>query len=219
MKLSLCLRTPLSTSLIAAAVLLAASPSGAEEPTGLNAEQAVRGALQVGDAAVDGVLLDNAGNKVQLSDLWKEHPLVVVWYRGGWCPICMRHLSSIQAVLPELNAAGAKLVAIAPEQPEMASQTAAKNGFEFLLLSDPGNAVGEKYGIVFTLDPGTAQKYQKMFDLEKYNGDSSMKLPVPVAYVINQEGKITFAFVEPDYRQRVDPADLLEALSPVAAAQ
>lgn len=176
------------------------------------AEQAAGSALKVGDHAIDGVLVGGDGNQVMLSDLWKENPLVVIWYRGGWCPICMRHLNGIQQVLPQIKEAGAKIVAIAPELPEKSKQTAEKNGFDFQLLSDKGNSLGEKYGVVFKLDPSTAAKYQELFDLEKYNGDSSMRLPVPVAYVINQEGVITFAFVDANYQNRVPAADILTAL-------
>ncbi|QEG35196.1 peroxiredoxin-like family protein [Bythopirellula goksoeyrii] len=176
------------------------------------AKEAARSALKVGDHAIDGELVDADGNKILLSDLWKKNPLVVIWYRGGWCPICMRHLSGIQEAMPEIEKAGAKIVAIAPEKPEMTKQTAENNGFDFLLLSDQGNELGEKYGVVFKLDPDTATRYQQMFDLAKYNGDSSMRLPVPVAYVINQEGVITFAYVEPDYKQRVKPEDIINAL-------
>ncbi|TWU25965.1 peroxiredoxin-like family protein [Bythopirellula polymerisocia] len=188
-----------------------------EEPQEKTAQQAAATALKVGDQAIDGVLIDGAGKEVQLSDLWKEGPLVVIWYRGGWCPICMRHLRGIQEAMPQIKEAGAKIVAIAPELPEMSKQTAEKNGFDFLLLSDKGNTLGEKYGIVFKLDPGTATRYQQLFDLEKFNGDASMELPVPVAYVINEKGVITFAYVEPDYRQRVKPGDIVDALKTTPA--
>ncbi len=193
-------------------VMLTDTAALSEEHQEKTAELAAGTALKVGDQAIDGVLVDGDGNEVRLSELWKDGPLVVIWYRGGWCPICMRHLSGIQEALPQIRAAGAKIVAIAPELPEMSKRTAEKNSLEFLLLSDKGNALGEKYGVVFKLDPGTAKKYQQLFDLEKFNGDASMQLPIPVAYVINQEGNIIFAFVDADYRNRVSAEEIITAL-------
>lgn len=189
----------------------------AAEESEKTAEQAAETALKVGDKAIDGELVDSEGMKVKLSDLWQEGPLVVIWYRGGWCPICQKHLSGIQKVLPAIKAAGGQVVAITPELPEKAQQTAEKSGLEFTVLTDKGNELGKNYGVVFKLDPDTAQKYQQWFSLEEYNGDASMQLPVPVAYIINQQGEITFAFVNANYSERVRPTDVVQALESAAA--
>ena len=192
--------------------LLASICSYAQEQTEKTAEQAAETALKVGDKAVDGELVDGEGKKVKLSELWKGGPLVVIWYRGGWCPVCQKHLSGIQEALPAIKAAGGSVVAIAPELPENSKQTAKKNGLDFALLSDKGNALGKKYGVVFKLDPDTAQDYQRWFSLEKHNGDASMQLPVPVAYIINSEGIITFAYVNANYGERVNPDEVVKAM-------
>jgi peroxiredoxin len=130
----------------------------------------------------------------------------------------MRHLSGIQEATSQIKEADAKIVAIAPELPEMTKDTVEKNGFDFPVLSDPGNALGFKYGVVFKLDPDTATRYQERFNLEKYNGDATMQLPVPVAYIIGQDGVISFAYVNANYRERVKPADVIEALKPTKAS-
>jgi peroxiredoxin len=198
--------------LIAGMALLGSSVTFAVEQTDKTAEQAAETSLKVGDKAIDGELVDGSGKKVKLSELWKDGPLVVVWYRGGWCPICMRHLSGIQEAMPAIKETGAKIVAIAPELPDMVKETAEENDFDFPVLSDKGNALGFKYGVVFKLDDDTARRYQEHFNLEKYNGDATMQLPVPVAYVINPEGVITYAYVNPNYRDRVKPADIVDAV-------
>lgn len=197
--------------------LTASICSHAQQQTDKTAEQAAETALKVGDKAIDGELVDASGEKVKLSDLWKDGPLVVIWYRGGWCPVCQKHLSGIQEALPEIKAAGGQIVAIAPELPENSKQTAEKSGLEFPVLSDKGNELGKKYGVIFKLDPETAKKYQDWINLEKYNGDASMQLPIPVAYIINTEGVITFAFVNANYGERVKPADVVTALKSLHA--
>jgi len=184
----------------------------AAEQSEKTAEQAAETALKVGDKAIDGELVDSAGKKVKLSQLWHEGPLVVIWYRGGWCPVCQKHLSGIQEALPAIKAAGGKIVAVTPELPESSKLTAKEGGLDFPVLTDKGNELGKKYGVVFKLDPDTAKKYQEWINLEKRNGDASMELPVPVAYIINREGVITFAFVNANYGERVKPADVVQAL-------
>jgi len=184
---------------------------------GKTAEKAAETALKQGDQAIDGELVDSNGDKVQLSKLWEQGPLVVVWYRGGWCPLCQRHLSAIQQVLPEIKAAGGRVVAISPEVPKKSEATAKQNQLDYQVLSDQGNQLGHKYGVTFTLPTETATKYQEMFDLAAYNGDDSMQLPVPAAYVISPQGEITYAFVNADYRERAKPDDLLQAIKAAQA--
>lgn len=173
---------------------------------------AVDSAKQVGDKAPDFTLPDALGGDVTLSELLKEGPVVLVWYRGGWCPYCNIHLHALQQALPEFNKAGAELVAISPELPDNSISTKDKNNLAFHVLSDVQNKVGKVYNVVYTLPDFIAARYNKTFDLMKYNGDDSNELPLSAAYVIAQDGTITFAFLDADYRNRAEPADLLKAV-------
>lgn len=169
-------------------------------------------ALNVGAAAVDGRLLDAEGDAVQLSDLWREQPLVLVWYRGGWCPFCNRHLAAIQKALPEIREAGALVAAITPELPDRAAATMADNELDYIVLSDRGNKLAHKYGVAFKLPDFVATRYQQGFDLHGYNGDNSDELPLAATYVIDTDGMIRYAFIDADYTRRADPKDIIAAL-------
>jgi peroxiredoxin len=167
-------------------------------------------ALKVGDRAPDFELPDARGKKVKLSELRARGPVVVTWYRGGWCPYCNIALRGFQKRLPEIRAEGASLVAISPEMPDNSLSTAEKGHLEFEVLSDSGNKVADAYGVAYKVPRVIAE--QSKARLAKHNGDDSGTLPLGVTYVIDHEGIIRYAFVDADYRKRAEPSDVLAAL-------
>jgi len=172
-------------------------------------------ALAVGDQAPDFTLPNATGEKVTLADLLKQGPVVLTWYRGGWCPYCNIALSALQEKLPEIEKAGAQLVAISPETPDHSLETAEKQGLEFQVLSDVGNKVADTFGIVFKMTPDVAEAMEKGVGLSKWNADDSGELPLAATYVIEPDGKIAYAFLDADYRNRAEPSEVVEALQAV----
>ena len=153
------------------------------------------------------------GNPLRLSELLREGPVVLSFYRGGWCPYCNLELRALQQVLPEIEKAGATLVAISPETPDNSLSTTKKNELRFQVLSDQVNAMARKFGLVFTLPDAFRPLYEKFdIDIPKYNGDDSYEIPVPATYVIDQDRIIRFSFITTDYTQRAEPADIVAAL-------
>ena len=173
--------------------------------------------LKVGDA-IPPVTLPNAlGKSVAVPDLLKAGPVVIAFYRGGWCPYCNMELRALQQALPAIKAQGAQLVAIAPETPDNSLSTQEKNDLSFEVLSDVGNQVARAFGLVFTLPEYLRPLYQNFgIDLEAYNGDSSFELPVPATYVVDTKGTIVHAFVNVDYTQREDPENIVAALQQIS---
>ncbi len=172
----------------------------------------LKSAKQVGDQAPDFSLQNALGENVSLSDYLKKGPVVLTWYRGGWCPYCNITLHALQEELPNFQAAGANLLALTPEVPDKSLSTKEKNDLQFEVLSDVGNDVAREYGIVFKLIPEVADSYQASFDLHSYNGDESDELPLAATYIIDQQGVIRYSFLHPDYRHRAEPEDILNAL-------
>ena len=169
-------------------------------------------AKNVGDQAADFELTNAVGEKVTLTDYLARGPVVLTWYRGGWCPYCNLTLHRLQEELPNFKAEGANLLALTPELPDKSISTSEKHGLQFEVLSDVGNKVAREYGIVFKLTDGVASSYQKAFDLHSTNGDESDELPLAATYVIDTDGTIRYAFLDADYRNRAEPAAILEAL-------
>jgi peroxiredoxin len=172
----------------------------------------VENARSMGDQAPDFTLTNQNGEEVSLSSLLEQGPVVLLWYRGGWCPYCNLTLAAYQDRLEDIRAQGATLVALTPELPDRSVSTAEKEELEFQVLSDVGNEVARKYGVVFTLTDGVKANYEQAFGLSDYNGDDSGELPLAATYVIDRDGTIRWAFLDADYRNRAEPEDVVRAL-------
>lgn len=169
--------------------------------------------LAVGAEAPDFTLPNATGETVTLRSLLQDGPVVLSFYRGGWCPYCNLELRALQNALPQIQALGANLVAISPETPDNSLTTAEKNALSFAVLSDVGNKVAREFGLVFTLPAALRPIYEGFgIDLPAHNGDDRFELPVPATYVIGTDGRIALAFVNVDYTQRLDPEAILAAL-------
>jgi peroxiredoxin len=166
-------------------------------------------------------VLNNAkGETVDVAALLKKGPVIVTFYRGGWCPYCNIELKAFQDVLPRINAAGASLVAISPEKPDDSLSTAEKNALTFEVLSDVGHRAGRAFGLVYEFSDELRGVYQGFgLDIPAKNGTpGEWALPVSATYVIDTNGTIIYAYTDADYRDRADPEDVLKVLAKRAAA-
>jgi peroxiredoxin len=171
-------------------------------------------ALQEGDYVDDFILMDAHGKPVRLQTLLKTGPVVISFYRGGWCPYCNIEPRGLQRALPEIKALGASLVAISPQLPDNSLSTEEKNNLTFPVLSDVGNVIARRFDIVFRLPDDLLATY-KAFNhgLADMNGEQgATELPIPAAYVLAPSGRIRLAFIKEDYTKRLDPEEILDAL-------
>ena len=172
----------------------------------------VGNALQVGETAINFTLPNALGEKITLYDELENGPVILMWYRGGWCPYCNMQLHYMQEMLPEFKKLGASLIAITPETPDNSISTKEKNDLEFEVLSDLDNKVGYEYKVVFKLTEDVKEIYENGFELSKFNGNDNGELPLAATYIIGQNKVIQYAFLDADYRNRAEPQDLLEHL-------
>lgn len=179
----------------------------------LTAEEAASKALGEGDRAPAFNLLGADGGRVNMDELLAKGPVVLTFYRGAWCPYCNTELRLLQAALPEIENAGASLVAVSPQTPDGSMTMRDKQDLKFPVLSDPGNEVARQYGLVFAVGEEVAERYRLSgIDLAAINGDNSFELPIPATYVIGTDGVIRYAFVDADYRVRAAPDAVVSAL-------
>jgi peroxiredoxin len=170
-------------------------------------------ALKAGDRAPDFRLPDARGGYVRLNGLLAGGPVVLSFYRGGWCPYCNLELRALQQALPEITRLGATLVAVSPQTPDESLSTAEKNALAFPVLSDAGSATARSFGIAYDLAEELRPIYTRFgHALPDKNGDESWVLPIPATWVIDTDGTIALAWVDVDYRNRLEPADILAAL-------
>jgi peroxiredoxin len=172
-------------------------------------------ALGVDESAPRFTLPDATGRPVALDDLLSAGPVVLCFYRGGWCPYCNLELRAYQAIQPDLATLGATLVAISPQTPDASLSTAERGELTFPVLSDVGNVVARMFRLVHPVPPDIAELYARggndLVTLNGVDGDE-VELPLPATYVIDREGTVRFAFASPDYVERAEPSDVLAAL-------
>jgi len=184
-----------------------------EATAGLKQSDLEAGAVKAGDSAPDFDLPELAGGKLSLTGLLAEGPLVINFYRGAWCPYCNLEMQALQAALPDIEAAGGRLIAIAPETAAHAGEIRDKGNLTFPLLQDKDNAVARRYGLVFTLPEALRPIYEAFdIDIADNQGNDAFELPMPATYIIGTDGIIAHAFVDADYTQRMEPADIIKAL-------
>lgn len=178
----------------------------------LRASGAVPG-VAIGERARLFTLPNAVGKPVSLEDLLGTGPVVVVFYRGAWCPFCDLHLRDMQAALPEIKRRGASLVAISPQAPDMSLPFTERLALGFDVLSDVEQSVISAWRLQFELPDALRGGYRSMgMALDLHNADGSWHLPVPGTFVLDRDGVVRARHVDPNYRERMAPADVLAAL-------
>jgi len=171
-------------------------------------------AKRLGDAAPDVAVTDPNGRSVHLREHWSVAPLIVVFFRGGWCHYCDLQLHEWQRHHASLRRLGATLLAISPQVQVANTPTFPSGELGFPVLSDPTLVAAEAFGIAFTLPPELIEYFAEIgTDIPVLNGNGLWALPIPATYVIDTHGAIRYADVQPDFRKRPDPLDALRALS------
>ncbi|MCT4791232.1 MULTISPECIES: peroxiredoxin-like family protein [Exiguobacterium] len=169
--------------------------------------------LTVGDEAPRFTLPNASGQSVSLEDLLQNGPVIVTFYRGGWCPYCNLELRAYQRELGKIEANGATLVAISPETPDHSLSTQEKNDLAFQVLSDVENVVARQFDLVFNMPDYLIDVYKASgLDVARHNGNEDWQLPKPATFIIQPSGKISFADVPDDYTKRTDPSAVIKLL-------
>jgi len=170
--------------------------------------------LPVGAAAPLFSALDADSAAFSLSDALASGPVVLIFYRGYWCPVCNRHLGQIQDSLRMITGKGVTVVAISPEKPEYLDRMKEKTGASFRLLYDEGYTIADAYDVTFTPKNSELVIYNTVLNanLKKTHSDDSQRLPIPATYLINTQGMITWRQFDPDYKKRSSVSEIFIAI-------
>jgi|CXWL01.1.fsa_nt_gi peroxiredoxin len=200
------------------ATTLFTSGTIAQQPTKLSqtvtVEDAAKTALNVGAKIPEFTLNDPLGKRVSTNDLLKQGNLVIVFYRGAWCPFCNRYLHTLQENLPRIKENGGVLVAISVENADRSMAISKKNDLTYTVLSDPNLTVARMFKIVYQMPDALNERYKAGgLDVAKYNSMDKAELPISATYIVNKKGEITYAHIEPDYKKRPTPDEIVAALT------
>jgi peroxiredoxin len=171
-------------------------------------------ALRAGDTFPEFLLPNAEGRLIGLQDMLKGGPLVLTFFRGDWCPYCRIVLDSMEQALPAIVAEGATLAAVTPESGGRALQTKSQHGAHYEILSDLDNGLGLQCGVVFRL-PEPYRRLLERYDIDlgKRHGNGAWFLPVPATYIVGQDGRIRWAFLDMDFTKRAEPSKVIDAIA------
>ena len=168
--------------------------------------------LPVGAPAPEFALKDSNGKLVRSRDLLALGPLVVKFFRGRWCPYCVTELETWRDLYAKIREQGALMVAVSPQTERQSDFMVGQHGLPFPVLFDSGNAVAEKFGLVYTIPDYHRDYYLSiLINLPFLNGDKNWRLPLPATYVIAKDGRAVFADAHADFRVRPEPDEVLTA--------
>lgn len=169
--------------------------------------------LKVGEKAPEFNITNAFGKQVSLYQELKKGPVVLVFYRGAWCPFCNMHLHVLQNALPQFEKYGAQLITVTPQKPDRSAVQIKKDAYPFEVLSDLDSSVMKSYKLYYELDPQLVSVYKKHgLDVEAFNGEGRNVLPVPGSFVIDRGGVIRAMHADIDYKNRMEPENIIAAL-------
>lgn len=185
----------------------------ADDVAAVDASGLASRALDVGAAFPEFALPDATGTTVTSRSLLAGGPLVISFYRGGWCPYCNLELGALQDRLDDITEAGGRLVAISPQTPDASLSTVERRELSFTVLSDVGNVLAREVGLVHRLSPAVKELYDGWgFETDVVNDGHGDELPLPATYVLDADGTVAWRFVNADYIRRAEPDDIVAAL-------
>ncbi len=154
------------------------------------------------------------GTPLSSTQLSAKGRLVICFFRGRWCPFCVGQLKAMNLVLPQIEQAGASLIAISPQTVQQSFFMADQHKLRFPLLSDAGNQVAQQFGLVYRVPDDQQAIYRRSFvNLPFANGDNSWELPIPATFIIDHDGTILYASGDEDYTRRPEPQEILRQLN------
>ena len=158
---------------------------------------------------------DQNGNEVVLKDLRKKGPVVIIFYRGYWCPYCNKELQKLEDSLQLIKEKGAQLIAITPEKQEGITKTVERTKATYPIITDDELKIMKAYDVAYQVDTKTIDRYKMAsIDLASNNGQKpeAVYLPVPAVYIIGKDGEIKYRFFEEDYKKQAAVKDILNNL-------
>jgi len=180
---------------------------------GISFSQEAPEGLFIASKAPDFKAKDQLGNEVKLKDLLKKGKVVLVFYRGYWCPYCNRELSRLNDSLHLIAEKGATVVAVTAEKEDNIDSTLSRTKARFSVLHDEGLKIMKAYDVEFEVQENVLTRYRNAgIDIEKFNGANGKYLPVPAVYIIDKESTITYRYFNQDYKKRPTVKELLDNL-------
>lgn len=170
--------------------------------------------LEIGERAPQINATDQNGKKINSTEILESEKILLVFYRGNWCPHCKKHLGELEKNLNALKEKGVFVLVVTPESVEKTKETQEKFKTSFSIVHDSGNQIMKDYKVAFEINEANVPNYYgKVTELvNEYNSESEKMLPVPATYLIGTDGLIEYVQYDPEYKNRSDISEIVNSL-------
>ena len=169
--------------------------------------------IPVGQKVPDIHARDLDGKDVSLSSLYIKGPVLLAFYRGGWCPYCSSENHALATAYPEYQKRGITPVTVSVDTPDAEAKTKATYAIPFPVLSDSDATMIEAFHVVNHVDDATLAKMKGFgVDIESYSGKTHHEIAVPSLFLLDRTGVVRWAHSDPDYKVRPSTAQILAAI-------
>ncbi len=181
---------------------------------GIDTGQKIPKGLKTGTKAPNFSSITQQGKSIALSQLKDRQPVVLMFYRGQWCPVCNQYLKRFEDSLKQVQKAGGKVIAVTPETAPNVKEMRQKTGTSITIVPDTSETIMNKYKVTFGVTSDYAKKIKKGFNtsIAENNDDQKARLPVPATYIIDKDGHIAWRFFNPNYKQRASVKAIVKQL-------
>lgn len=169
--------------------------------------------LALGDMLPDFTLSDTTGRPRSSHEFLDRGPLVLAFFRGGWCPYCSLTMVALEEARAAIETLGAQVVGIMPEPAGHIAALAAQRGVAYPVLSDPANGYARVCGLAYELSPNHIRLHlERGRDFRELHDDTTWRLPIPGVFAVAPDARIVFAFADVDPARWPDPEELIRSL-------
>lgn len=181
---------------------------------GIDPEKGVPVGLKLGEKAPGFAGRDIYGEPFDLYGVLKDQPVVLLFYRGNWCPYCSKQMTDLKDSLQLILNKGARVVAVTPEMKAEALALTEKSGLHLSIIPDAGANIMDAFNVTFSVTEDYQMKVAEGHGktIAANNGQSEAKLPVPATYIIDKEGTVRYVHFDLNYRNRATSKEILHAL-------
>jgi peroxiredoxin len=181
-------------------------------------DSALEQILRPGDRLPDFILPDARGNLVSSDELLARGPLVLIFFRGDWCPFCKETLTALDQALPEITAAGASLVALTFDTGDYVASDWQGLDLHFPVLSDIDGGTALTLGTMYRVPDALREFYEKTgLEIGIRHGSETWFLPIPVTFLVDRTGIVRHVHASGDITDRMEPQDIVARLPEIAS--
>ncbi|MEK6493990.1 peroxiredoxin-like family protein [Myroides odoratimimus] len=158
-------------------------------------------------------VVTESNQQTPIVDLFKGKKTLVSFVRGNWCPFCNIEIAHLMSYYPTLQDKGVEVIVVSPMSIELLKDWKSEVKMSFPIVQDKNLVLGNALDIKFELQDFVQPHYEMLgIDLKHLNQTEKTELNIPAVYLIDDEGRISFRYMDVNYGNRLDLSEIVNSL-------